>query len=306
MSNGKESPLRAAHQVPGPGLRRHRHQPDLHPHRHLSPPGADPGQHHRRPLPDRLDPDHPGHRRIRLAGHDARQKGRRRHHRPAGDPGAAAQVRPQARPSSPSSPLSASRCSSVTGSSPRRSDPLRGGGSAAHSRLRKQSRRSVHPDCRRRSPSPSSPCRKRGPSKIAGVFGPVMLLWFLALAVSGIAVIIQVPGVLAALSPWPGLSFLLHHGLAGFFILSEVILCATGGEALYADMGHLGRKLDPARLVFRLRRPAPQLPGPGRLSRAESRRQERPLRDDPASGSHPLRPVSPAQHLRDDHRLPGA
>jgi KUP system potassium uptake protein len=83
--------------------------------------------------------------------------------------------------------------------------------------------------------------QKKGTGRISGVFGPVMLLWFLTLAVSGIAAIIRVPGVLTALSPWPGLSFLLHHGLTGFFVLSEVILCATGGEALYADMGHLGR-----------------------------------------------------------------
>jgi KUP system potassium uptake protein len=53
--------------------------------------------------------------------------------------------------------------------------------------------------------------------------------------------IVRVPDVMAAPSPWPGISFLTHHGLTGFFILSEVILCATGGEALYPDMGHLGR-----------------------------------------------------------------
>ena len=84
--------------------------------------------------------------------------------------------------------------------------------------------------------------QKKGTGKISGVFGPVMLLWFLALSLSGIVAIIQVPSVLAALSPWPGIAFLKGHGLAGFFILSEVILCATGGEALYADMGHLGRE----------------------------------------------------------------
>lgn len=83
--------------------------------------------------------------------------------------------------------------------------------------------------------------QKKGTEKISGVFGPVMLLWFFSLSVSGIIAIIQVPDVMAALSPWPGISFLMHHGLTGFFILSEVILCATGGEALYADMGHLGR-----------------------------------------------------------------
>ena len=50
------------------------------------------------------------------------------------------------------------------------------------------------------------------------------------------------PSIVMAVSPHYALNFMLHHGLAGFFVLSEVILCATGGEALYADMGHLGRK----------------------------------------------------------------
>ncbi len=83
--------------------------------------------------------------------------------------------------------------------------------------------------------------QKKGTEKISGVFGPVMLVWFLTLSISGIVAIIQIPHVMTALSPWPGISFLMTHGLAGFFILSEVILCATGGGALYADMGHLGR-----------------------------------------------------------------
>ncbi len=84
--------------------------------------------------------------------------------------------------------------------------------------------------------------QKKGTEKVARAFGPLMLVWFVSLAVSGIASLICMPSILKAINPYYGISFLYHHGLAGFFILSEVILCATGGEALYADMGHLGRK----------------------------------------------------------------
>jgi KUP system potassium uptake protein len=83
--------------------------------------------------------------------------------------------------------------------------------------------------------------QKKGTEKVAVAFGPLMVLWFLALAISGIVSIIHVPSVLKAVSPYYAIEFLKEHGLAGFFVLSEVILCATGGEALYADMGHLGR-----------------------------------------------------------------
>lgn len=82
--------------------------------------------------------------------------------------------------------------------------------------------------------------QKRGTEKVAGAFGPLMMIWFLVLALSGMASIIQAPIVLKAINPYYGLSFLWKNGIAGFFVLSEVILCATGGEALYADMGHLG------------------------------------------------------------------
>jgi len=84
--------------------------------------------------------------------------------------------------------------------------------------------------------------QRRGTEKVAGAFGPLMLLWFFSLAASGIVSILYVPSVLKAINPYYAFKFLLEHGIAGFFVLSEVILCATGGEALYADMGHLGRK----------------------------------------------------------------
>lgn len=84
--------------------------------------------------------------------------------------------------------------------------------------------------------------QKKGSGAVSVVFGPVMAIWFSVLAFSGGMAIAQAPQVLKALNPWYALDFLLHNGLTGFFVLSEVILCATGGEALYADMGHMGRK----------------------------------------------------------------
>ncbi len=84
--------------------------------------------------------------------------------------------------------------------------------------------------------------QSRGTDRMAGAFGPIMVVWFLALTVSGAVSIMTQPGVVAAISPYYAVRFMAHNGFAAFFILSEVILCATGGEALYADMGHLGRK----------------------------------------------------------------
>ncbi len=84
--------------------------------------------------------------------------------------------------------------------------------------------------------------QKKGTDKVAGAFGPLMVTWFVALSLSGILSIIHTPSVLRAVNPWYAARFLWQEGITGFFVLSEVILCATGGEALYADMGHLGRK----------------------------------------------------------------
>ncbi len=83
--------------------------------------------------------------------------------------------------------------------------------------------------------------QKKGTEKVAKAFGPLMLLWFASLTLSGIISIIQVPSVFAAINPYYAISYLLENGIAGFFVLSQVILCATGGEALFADMGQLGR-----------------------------------------------------------------
>ncbi len=84
--------------------------------------------------------------------------------------------------------------------------------------------------------------QSKGTEKVSVAFGPIMVVWFAFLAVSGIISMTQHMSIINALNPYYGLHFLYTNGIAGFFVLSEVILCATGGEALYADMGHLGRR----------------------------------------------------------------
>ena len=83
--------------------------------------------------------------------------------------------------------------------------------------------------------------QKRGTSRIGAVFGPIMLLWFATLAILGIIWIVRAPQVLAAINPAHGFDFFSHNGWRGFVVLGAVFLVVTGGEALYADMGHFGR-----------------------------------------------------------------
>src|SRR6202158_52162 len=82
----------------------------------------------------------------------------------------------------------------------------------------------------------------RGTARIGKAFGPVMLIWFLAIAALGVFGIVRHPAVLGAADPRYGLRFLAEHGWIGFAALGGVFLAITGGEALYADMGHIGRK----------------------------------------------------------------
>ena len=79
-----------------------------------------------------------------------------------------------------------------------------------------------------------------GTEKVGKVFGPVMVLWFLALAAIGGWNIVKAPEVLKAFNPWWAAQFFMEHGWHGVFILGAVVLAVTGGEALYADMGHFG------------------------------------------------------------------
>ena len=83
--------------------------------------------------------------------------------------------------------------------------------------------------------------QKRGTARVGALFGPVMCVWFLALAAIGVWNIIHAPEVLKALSPWYALRFFASHGAISFVALGAVVLCVTGAEALYTDMGHFGR-----------------------------------------------------------------
>lgn len=84
--------------------------------------------------------------------------------------------------------------------------------------------------------------QRKGTEKVTKMFGPIMILWFISLTVSGIASLIHFPEIFKAINPYYAFKFLYSNGILGFFVLSEVILCATGGEAIFADMGHLGKK----------------------------------------------------------------
>jgi KUP system potassium uptake protein len=83
--------------------------------------------------------------------------------------------------------------------------------------------------------------QRSGTERVSIAFGPIMLLWFLSLAAFGIQSILQAPSILFAVNPYYAIKFILANKLTAFLVLSGVILCATGGEALYADMGHLGK-----------------------------------------------------------------
>ena len=83
--------------------------------------------------------------------------------------------------------------------------------------------------------------QKKGVEKVASAFGPIMVIWFFLLALGGGYYIWESPEVLKAVSPLYAIEFIIDHPFISFVVLADVILCATGGEALYADMGHLGR-----------------------------------------------------------------
>ena len=87
-----------------------------------------------------------------------------------------------------------------------------------------------------------------GTHRVGNLFGPIMVLWFVTLAVLGISWIVRMPSVLGAIDPRHAITFFSEHGLHGFAVLGAVFLAVTGGEALYADMGHFGKR--PIRLAW--------------------------------------------------------
>jgi KUP system potassium uptake protein len=83
--------------------------------------------------------------------------------------------------------------------------------------------------------------QSHGTTRVAALFGPIMTIWFICIAIAGLVRVAADPGVLWALNPYYGLAFLAHHGIVGLFTLGAVFLAVTGAEALYADLGHFGR-----------------------------------------------------------------
>ena len=84
--------------------------------------------------------------------------------------------------------------------------------------------------------------QKYGTHRVGGLFGPIMVLWFATIAFLGVIWIMRVPQVLGAINPAHAITFFREHGVKGFIVLGAVFLVVTGGEALYADMGHFGKK----------------------------------------------------------------
>jgi KUP system potassium uptake protein len=84
--------------------------------------------------------------------------------------------------------------------------------------------------------------QSRGTAKVAALFGPIMMVWFIAIALPGLFWVAADPGILWALNPFYGIYFLFDHGMIGLYTLGAVFLAVTGAEALYADLGHFGRR----------------------------------------------------------------
>ena len=84
--------------------------------------------------------------------------------------------------------------------------------------------------------------QRRGTAAVGRAFGPIMVVWFSVLAVLGVVHIADAPEIFKAVNPWYGVQFFANNGLSGFLALGSVFLVVTGGEALYADMGHFGPK----------------------------------------------------------------
>jgi KUP system potassium uptake protein len=93
--------------------------------------------------------------------------------------------------------------------------------------------------------------QSRGTARVASFFGPIVLLWFSVIAVSALPLIVRHSEVLLALNPFYAVSFMLHHGVIGFFTLGAIFLAVTGAEAIYANLGHFGRRpIQTAWLLF--------------------------------------------------------
>ncbi len=120
--------------------------------------------------------------------------------------------------------------------------------------------------------------QSKGTAKVANLFGPITVLWFLVLGGLGLYHIFDQPGILVALMPQYGIKFLLANGFTGFVILGSVFLAVTGAEALYADMGHFGKKpIQYAWLFFVLPCLTLNYLGQGALTLADPSARENPF-----------------------------
>jgi KUP system potassium uptake protein len=120
--------------------------------------------------------------------------------------------------------------------------------------------------------------QSRGTARVAAFFGPIMCVWFAVIAVAAVPQIARHPEVLQAFNPLHAVSFMLHHGLIGFVTLGAVFLAVTGAEALYADLGHFGKRpIQAAWLVIVLPSLAINYLGQGALLIADPKAIENPF-----------------------------
>ena len=120
--------------------------------------------------------------------------------------------------------------------------------------------------------------QSRGTARVAALFGPVMLIWFLIIGFAALPEIVRRPEILFALNPLHAVSFMLHHGMIGFITLGAVFLAVTGAEALYADLGHFGKRpIQTAWLMIVLPSLAVNYLGQGALLIADPKAIENPF-----------------------------
>ena len=131
--------------------------------------------------------------------------------------------------------------------------------------------------------------QSRGTARVAAFFGPVMCVWFAVIAIAAVPQIARHPEVLLALNPLHAVSFMLHHGMIGFVTLGAVFLAVTGAEALYADLGHFGKRpIQTAWLFIVLPALALNYLGQGALADRRSQGDREPvLPDVPGLGADP-------------------
>ncbi len=145
----------------------------------------------------------------------------------------------------------------------------------------------------------------RGTGSVGRMFGPIMAVWFVAIGALGLLEIVQHPYVLLSVSPTYAIALCVHYKVLAFVVLGAVVLCVTGAEALYADMGHFGRAADPADLDgLRAAEPGAELFRPGRADPQRSQGDREPVL--PARAGLAAPADGDPGHRRHGDRQPGA